>query len=145
MCIARNGHSGHRLLALGATGDDNNLIIKAYEPAVPDVTSTLTGNPLSGYVNNQNGDRFYGFFVDDSYSRSTPSEIAAPDPEIAVEGEWRCCTASKPQPTTASVPYTPTGTCADSQRTSSCSSQEPRPDLHVQNLVLPRDPPSIPP
>jgi hypothetical protein len=76
MCIVRES-SGHHLLAMGVTGDKSDVTIKAYDPGVPDVTCTITGNAKSGYVNNANKDSFLGFFVDDSYSRRTPLKIFA--------------------------------------------------------------------
>jgi hypothetical protein len=90
LCIVRQS-SGHHLLAMGVTGDASNVTIKAYDPGVPDVTCTLSGNPKSGYVNSRNNDSFLGFFVDDSYSHSKPANISASAPATGVEGDWRWC------------------------------------------------------
>jgi len=90
MCIVRES-SGHHLLAMGVTGDASHVTIKAYDPGVPDVTCTLTGNPTDGYKNGHNGDTFVGFFVDDSYSHATPLQTSAAAPGTDMEGDWRWC------------------------------------------------------
>jgi hypothetical protein len=104
---------GHHILALGCEfADAATVIIKAYDPGQPNVTSILSGG-ARGFDHSLNPKRVAGFFVDAYYSPTWPlsfeSTVARYQPDrtpvvesaadavaatlslLGGESDWRCC------------------------------------------------------